>query len=118
MKRRLETQARNEALIRNVNEQIERVDKEADARGWVPDEGLFEFHCECGRRGGCDARVFMTIEEYELVRGQDDRFAVAPGHEAGEIERVVDGTERFLVVDKVDEVEALVADDARGATSE
>ena len=118
MKTRLETQARNEGLIRKVNEQIERVDKDAEARGWVPDEGYFEFHCECGRGNGCDAKVRMTIEEYEVVRTQDDRFAVVPGHEAAEIERVVDGNDRFVVVDKVDEVEALVADDPRRARSE
>jgi hypothetical protein len=118
MKERLEVQARNEGLIRKVNEQIERMDREADARGWVPDEGYFEFHCECGRHDGCDARLSMTIEEYEVVRAQDDRFAVMPGHEAPEIERVVDGNDRFVVVDKVDQVEALVADDPRGARSE
>ena len=101
-----------------MNERIERVDKEADARGWVPAEGHFEFHCECGRPGGCDARVQMTIDEYEIVRREDDRFAVSPGHEDAEIERVVATNERFVVVDKVAEVEALVADDPRGAPSE
>jgi hypothetical protein len=118
MKRRLERQARNEGLIRNVNEQIERVDKEADARGWVPDGGYFEFHCECGRRGACDAKVRMTIDEYEVVRRQDDRFAVWPGHEDADLERVVETTDRFVIVDKLDQVEALVADDPRGARSE
>jgi hypothetical protein len=118
MNRRLETQARNEGFIREVNEQIERVDKEADERGWVPDEGQFEFHCECGRREACHAKVRMTIEEYEIVRAQDDRFAVVPGHEAAEIERVVERNDRFIIVDKLDQVEALVADDPRGARSE
>ncbi len=117
MKKRLERQARNEGLIRNVNERIERVDKDADARGWVPEGGYFEFHCECGRAGGCRAKVRMTIDEYEVVRLQDDRFAVAPGHEDGAIERVVVTNDRFIVVDKLDEVEALVADDPRGAPS-
>jgi hypothetical protein len=117
MKRRLERQARNEGLIREVNERIERVDKDADARGWVPDGGYFEFHCECGRAGGCGAKLRMTIDEYEVVRRQDDRFAVAPGHEYDEIYHVVANTHRFAVVDKVDQVEALVADDPRGAPS-
>ena len=117
MKRRLERQARNEGLIRDVNERIERVDRDADARGWAPEGGYFDFHCECGRAGGCGARVRMTIDEYEVVRLQDDRFAVAPGHEDGEIERVVVKNDRFALVDKVHEVEALVADDPRGAPS-
>jgi hypothetical protein len=118
MRRRLERQARNEDLIRQVNERIERVDREADARGWVPEERYFDFHCECGRGEACEGRLRMTIEEYELVRRQDDRFAVLPGHEDADIERVVEANERFVVVDKRDEVEALVADDPRGATSE
>ncbi len=118
MKTRLERQARNEALIREVNERIERVDKDAEARGWAPDGGFFDFHCECGRGEPCDAKVRMTIGEYEIVRAQDDRFAVLPGHENAEIESVVERSERFVVVDKRDEVEALVADDPRGARSE
>jgi hypothetical protein len=39
----------------------------------------------------------MTIDEYALVRAQDNRF---------------------VAVDKLDQVEALVADDPRGARSE
>jgi hypothetical protein len=50
----------------------------------------------------------MTLEEYERVRSQRDRFAVVPGHENGEIERVVEEADRFLIVDKRDEVEHLV----------
>lgn len=119
MRERLERQARNEALIRDVNERIERIDKDAQSRGWAPENGYFEFHCECGRGGGeCDARVSMTIEEYEVVRAQDDRFALAPGHETLELERVVETTARYVIVDKVDDAESLVADDPRGAASE
>jgi hypothetical protein len=118
MTERLARQARNEGLIRQVNEQIERVDKEADARGWAPDGGYFEFHCECGRGELCEEKVRMTLREYEVVRAQDDRFAVWPGHEDAEVERVVERSDRFVVVDKRPEVEALVADDPRGARSE
>jgi hypothetical protein len=51
------------------------------------------------------------------VRAQDDRFALAPGHETDGLERVVDENERFVIVDKVDSAEPLVADDPRGRTS-
>jgi hypothetical protein len=50
----------------------------------------------------------MTLAEYERVRRQRDRFAVVPGHEAGEIEYVVEQDERYAIVDKRDEVEHLV----------
>jgi hypothetical protein len=73
--------------------------------------------CECGRAGGCDGRVRMTLAEYDHVRRQDDRFAVAPGHENAAIEAVVERYERYVVVDKERQLEPLVADDPRGAPS-
>jgi hypothetical protein len=115
---REERQARNEALIRLVNERIDALDKEAEQRGWPPPDGLFEFHCECGRAGGCAETVAMTLAEYERVRSQDDRFAVAPGHESPEIETVVARHKRFLIVDKIAAAEPFVATDPRGAASE
>lgn len=117
MEERAERQARNEGLVRLVNERVEALDKEAEDRGWPPPDGLFAFHCECGREGGCVATIEMTLEEYERVRAQSDRFAVVPGHENPEIERVVERGERYLIVDKVAAVEHLVSDDPRGAPS-
>jgi hypothetical protein len=102
---RFERQARNEALIRRVNEQIAALDERAD---WAAPEQQFEFQCECGSEGGCEGRVLMTLAEYERVRRQKDRFAVVPGHETAEIEYVVEEDERYVMVDKRDEVERLV----------
>ena len=105
MKARLERQARNESLIRSVNDQIAALDERAS---WAAPEHQFEFQCECGREGGCDGRVLMTLDEYERVRGERDRFAVLPGHESDEIERVVEAADRYVIVDKRDEAEPLV----------
>lgn len=91
--------------MRTVNEQIAGLDERAD---WAAPGQQFDFQCECGKTGGCDARVLMTLEEYERVRGERDRFAVAPGHETPEIEQVVEQDERYVIVDKRDEVEHLV----------
>jgi hypothetical protein len=55
----------------------------------------------------------MTIEEYEQVRSQDDRFAVYPGHEDEALEWVVARNERFAVVDKRPVAEPFVEDDPR-----
>ena len=41
--RRLEGQSRNEALLREVNERIAEVDREAERGTFAPDETLFEF---------------------------------------------------------------------------
>ena len=95
--------ARNEDLFREVNERIEELTQQLDV---LPSNRQVEFHCECGR-DGCDARLSMTIAEYDAVRTENDRFAVAPGHESGDLERVVERNERYLVVDKLPAAEPL-----------
>jgi hypothetical protein len=59
----------------------------------------------------------MTINEYEQVRSEDDRFVVYPGHDTKMLERVAARTDRFVIVDKRAEAEPFVADDPRGAPS-
>ena len=111
---RFRRQARNEALFCEVNERIAQLGENAQA--WSPD-GVVEFMCECGVDGGCGERLKMPLDVYETVRAQDDRFAVRPGHETPEIERAVDWTDEYVIVDKVPSAEPLVADDPRGAPS-
>ena len=107
---RLERQARNEGLTRQVNEQVATLDSRAST--WADVGQVFDFHCECGQVDGCTERVRMTLDEYERVRQQQDRFAVRPGHETDELEIVVERDERFLIVDKRDAYEPLVGGDA------
>jgi len=111
---RLARQARNESLFRSVNERIALVGESAEA--WSPD-GTIEFLCECGVDGGCGERIRMPFDAYERVRAQDDRFAVKPGHETLELERAVEWTDDYVIVDKVRSAETYVADDPRGKTS-
>jgi hypothetical protein len=108
-------QALNEALMREVNERLAGLDRNAGA-SWADADELFEFVCECSLPE-CEQHVRMTLGEYDGVRAQDDRFALVRGHETGSIERIVRRTDRFVVVDKADAVEAFVADDPRGASS-
>jgi hypothetical protein len=121
MNKRLDRKARNEALIREVNERIERLDEAAEEANVAPEETFFEFCCECGgddaSHVGCEKHLQMTIREYEKVRSQDDRFAVYPGHEQEALEWVVARNERFVVVDKRPMAEPFVEDDPRGAPS-
>jgi hypothetical protein len=118
MEKRLERQARNEALVREVNERINTLDRGAAGTGAVAGVESFGFHCECGRDGGCPQMIWMTLEEYEVVRTQDDRFALVPGHETDGLEHVVAGNDRYVIVDKVDEAEPFVRDDPRRRPSE
>jgi len=106
VRKRDELQARNEALLRTVNEQIRALDETAD--GWADADQRFIFQCECGNTEGCGEQIEMTLVEYARVRSQRDRFAVVLGHENEEIEHVVERNERFVIVDKRDAVEHLV----------
>ena len=112
MEERLARTARNESLFREVNDRIEELSKNVEAQGIAPEGGLIEFHCECGRED-CTERVRLTVAEYERVRSDNDRFAVAPGHETPEMEVVVEAGDRFVVVDKLPEAEPLVGADGK-----
>jgi hypothetical protein len=101
--------AKNEALLREVNERIHEVGERLQV---LPDDELLDFRCECGRPE-CDESLSMTKAEYEHVRSEQDRFAVLPGHEDDEIERIVERTDRYLVVDKRPEAEPYVGADGK-----
>jgi hypothetical protein len=99
--------ARNEALLREVNERIHDVGEGLQV---LPDNGELDFRCECGRRE-CDVLVHLLASDYERVRADNDRFVVVPGHEDDHIERVVERSEGYLVVDKRPEAEPFVGAD-------
>jgi hypothetical protein len=86
---------RNEDLFRRTNEAIER--------GQWGDEPSKEirFRCECARLE-CNLPVEVTLADYERVRAFSRRFIVCPGHELPEFETVVDRSDRYVVVEKVD----------------
>lgn len=93
MDERQERIVRNEALFREVNERINEI-----GRGLgVEDEA--EFICECGEEA-CTTAIRLLVSEYEDVRAHPARFAVVPGHEHFDLERVVEANERFAIVEK------------------
>jgi hypothetical protein len=69
MDSRLERQARNEALVREVNERIERLVRVAEEARPGDEPERFDFICECGAGGdediACAERIEMTVAEYE-----------------------------------------------------
>jgi hypothetical protein len=111
---REERTARNEALLREVNERIHEVGESLQV---LPDNGELEFRCECGRPD-CKEFVSMTASEYERVRSDNDRFAVVPGHEDSQIERIVARGDGYFVVDKRPEAEPLVGADGESESGE
>ncbi|HEU5476762.1 MAG TPA: hypothetical protein VFU64_02915 [Gaiellaceae bacterium] len=88
-----ERRATTEALFRDVNERIAESTERFDA-------GRTEFVCECSDPN-CTHPVHATLAEYEEVRDEPTTFLVAPGHEDGDIERVVEDRGRFRIVEKV-----------------
>lgn len=100
--------ARNEAVFRQINEGIER-------GHWPGEENRpIGFRCECARLG-CAEVVEMSVNAYEQVRAHSRRFFVVRGHERPELERVVDSTAGYLVVEKIDQAGAeAITTDPRG----
>jgi hypothetical protein len=83
-------EAAAEVNRRRVNEAIERGEN---------GNGVAVFVCECGHLG-CNTTVELSIEAYESVRSDFDRFLVTPGHEIEEVEQVVERHPDHLVVVK------------------
>ena len=94
----------NEALFREVNERIDRLQ---DDLGGVTS---FEIVCECGD-ADCIERFSITDGDYEALRRDDRRFAVVPGHERPDVERTLDRREGYLVVEKTDPDAARAAEE-------
>jgi hypothetical protein len=94
--------ARNEALFRKVNEAIER--------GVWPGEQdqPIRFRCECARLD-CNQAVELTPHEYERVRQHPRWFIAVPGHVQPEIERIVERTAGYVLVEKIEQPGALAS---------
>jgi hypothetical protein len=106
---RQERSAKNEALLRKVNERIDEVGERLQV---LPDDDTLDFRCECGRPA-CESMVSMPVEAYSRMRSDNDRFVLVPGHEDPEIERVVERAERYVIVDKRPEAEPFVGADGQ-----
>jgi hypothetical protein len=89
--------AQNEAVFREVNEQIAAVDERLGHD--QPDQPT-EIVCECGR-SDCMDRLVVTRAEYESVRADPTWFFVAPGHADTAVERVVGGDGTYEIVEKL-----------------
>jgi len=98
--------AHNQALFRSVNERI----REISDGGAVPEPEPVGFLCECADVE-CAQTIDLTIVEYEAIRLVPTRFPVKPGHEWADVERVVEQTEHYYVVEKHGEAGRLAVQD-------
>ena len=87
-------EARNQTIFREMNEWTnEDVPRPA---GWG---GRDIYLCECGD-GACTDPISLSLTEYEAVRSEPTRFAIAVDHENPELDSVFIEYERYTVVDK------------------
>ncbi len=86
--------SRNEAAFRQVNEQIEEVN-----RAFAMLTQTMEVVCECGNVA-CTDRFLMTIPAYERLRSDPGTFVIRPGHELPDVEAVIEERAGYSVVKK------------------
>ena len=84
----------NEALYRQVNEEIEGISK-----GVLAMTGEFHVLCECGTLD-CMAQIAVTHDVYDQTRSTSDRFIVLPGHQIDDLEAVISDHGTFYVIEK------------------
>jgi hypothetical protein len=73
----------NEAVFREVNERITDLADQFDL-----EKQPLDLVCECGDPS-CVERITMGRAEYEELRSDPTHFAVFPGHEEPDVERVL-----------------------------
>ena len=105
-----EQEARNESVFREMNEWTE----EATDERLGMDRPMDTYLCECSD-SSCTDPINLTRDEYEAVRAEPIRFAIAVHHENPEIDRVLLENPRFATVEKLFGVCARIAmaDDPR-----
>jgi len=101
----LERLARNQALFREVNERL------LDLNDGLQ-EGSMVFVCECSHVD-CTATMPLGRADYESVRAHPTFFAIVPGHEILEIEKIIDQRNGFTIVQKLTETDYVVETDPR-----
>jgi hypothetical protein len=108
MEPRLTRLAKNEALFREVNERISQINQELAPGSAQPDlvDGLI---CECSDPECLERVGPVTVAEYETVRQDPRRFIIAAGHQAADVERVVDRQPTYWTVEKHEGAPADVA---------
>jgi hypothetical protein len=94
----------NEALFRQVNERIEDLNE-----AFATVSETFSVVCECGDLG-CTDQIDLLPLVYERTRQNPARFVVKPGHEAPDIEHIVEADDDYLVIEKDQPVAKRVAE--------
>jgi hypothetical protein len=101
---RVERAARNEALLREVNERMEEL-----ATTFQETAGTTVFACECADLS-CVDPIHVTLDEYEAIRSDSNQFLVVPRHVIPDVEKIVREAEGYVVVAKIAEGALIAAE--------
>jgi len=86
----------NEAIFRQVNEQIRNLNRDFDTQ-----EGTMTVICECGD-GDCTDQLEIGTQEYERVRSDGRLYVIAPGHAISAVERVIEQGNGYDIAQKIE----------------
>jgi 5-bromo-4-chloroindolyl phosphate hydrolysis protein len=95
----------NESIFRQVNEQIESLNRSFDT-----EDRTMMVICECAS-GDCTEQLRISVSEYEKVRSDPRRYVIISGHAFPEFESVVGSTDAYDIVEKVDGTAAALAEE-------
>ena len=94
--------AKNEPVVRQINEEIEQ------ARESRHHSSFMDIVCECGYEK-CESIIALTKDEYERIRNNPRQFCVVEGHVIQDVEAIVEENDRFVIVAKREGTPAEVA---------
>jgi hypothetical protein len=85
----------NEAVFREINEQVESLNRS------LADISDNQMHvvCECANRE-CVERLVVPLPKYEEIRSDSALFCIKPGHATPDVEDVVEQADGYDVVRK------------------
>jgi hypothetical protein len=90
-----ERAARNEALFREVNEEVEALARRGQGDTGEP----LRLVCECAN-AECSEIIAVPVDVYEQVRSNARRFVIRPAHESPAVERMIAMTAEYAIVEK------------------
>ena len=96
-------EAANQTIFREMNEWTEEGYGRSRTKG-----DLDAYLCECSD-ARCTEPISLSRREYEAIRAEPIRFAIALNHENPELDSVVAENDRFATVDKVEGSAARIA---------
>jgi hypothetical protein len=89
----------NEVVFKKLNQRLQKAIKAILDQVHTNEMELL-FYCECSNLD-CKERIKIPVEVYEKIHKRNDHFALKPGHEIGQMERIVSQTDDYLVVQKL-----------------